>query len=278
MGTTPNYSIPTPNDGDQWNLVTDLDGMANVIDTAIKGVDNDVTTLENSVSILTNGYRRVQTIYFTSSGTFTKASYPWLKAIQVKVQAGGGGGGGCGTTGTGAIAAGKGGTGGVYAEGFITNISDLPASVTCTVGSGGTGGAAGSNNGNAGGDSSFGTSIIATGGYGGGVTDFGGQLIWNAGAVKAPLSGLGDLIIPGGPSTAAFSLSFTSAFGAAGGNSFLGQSNPGSNLYATGQSAAGDNAYGYGAGGGGAISAQNNTTARAGGNGSPGIIIVELYA
>lgn len=57
MGTTPNYSIPTPNDGDAWNLVTDLDGMANVIDTAVKGVADTAqsnltgvqTTLQNNI-------------------------------------------------------------------------------------------------------------------------------------------------------------------------------------------------------------------------------------
>jgi hypothetical protein len=52
----------------------------------------------------TASYNLVQTLYYTSSGTFTKASYPWLRAIKVKVQGAGGGGGGCATTAAGGVA------------------------------------------------------------------------------------------------------------------------------------------------------------------------------
>jgi hypothetical protein len=90
-------------------------------------------------------YRFVTTVYFTSSGTFTKADYPWLRAIRVKCQGGGGGGGGAATTGVGQQAISSGGAGGAYAESFITNIAGLDASVTVTRGAGGTGGAAGNN-------------------------------------------------------------------------------------------------------------------------------------
>jgi len=41
---------------------------------------------------LAQGYTYHSTVYFTSSGSFTKASYPWLRAIRVKVVGGGGGG------------------------------------------------------------------------------------------------------------------------------------------------------------------------------------------
>jgi hypothetical protein len=51
-------------------------------------------------TLSTNSYNFVQSVYFNSSGTFTKATYPWLKAIKVKCQgAGGGGSGGNGGTG-----------------------------------------------------------------------------------------------------------------------------------------------------------------------------------
>lgn len=50
MGTTPNYSLPTPNDGDQWNLVTDLDALALATDTAIKGVADSSKNASNITS------------------------------------------------------------------------------------------------------------------------------------------------------------------------------------------------------------------------------------
>jgi hypothetical protein len=86
---------------------------------------------------LTTGYQYVQTLYFTSSGTFSKASYPWLRGIVVKCQGGGGGGAGAGATPAGQIISGRSGSGSVYAESFITDISGLSSSVTVTVGSGG---------------------------------------------------------------------------------------------------------------------------------------------
>jgi hypothetical protein len=44
------------------------------------------------------GFRFKEAVYFTSNGTFTKADYPWLRAIRVRLVGGGGGGGGCATT------------------------------------------------------------------------------------------------------------------------------------------------------------------------------------
>lgn len=52
MGITPNYNLPTPNDGDTWDLVNDLDALANATDSAITGVAGDVTTVEGDVTTL----------------------------------------------------------------------------------------------------------------------------------------------------------------------------------------------------------------------------------
>jgi hypothetical protein len=80
-----------------------------------------------------NAFAFVETVYFTSNGTFTKADYPWLRAIRVKCQGGGGGGGRAVATSSSTVSAGDGGGGGGYAESFITNIASLDASVTVTL-------------------------------------------------------------------------------------------------------------------------------------------------
>lgn len=40
MGTTPNYNIQYPDSGDQWDLINDLQALADTTDTAIDGVDS----------------------------------------------------------------------------------------------------------------------------------------------------------------------------------------------------------------------------------------------
>lgn len=116
-----------------------------------------------------DGYYLKDIVYFTSSGTFSKGDYPWLKAVRVRCQAGGGGGGAGQHTGSGEVVESGGGGGGVYAESFLTNISSFPSSITVTVGAGGTGGDTGASptDGSDGGDSSFGNLVYAQGGAGG---------------------------------------------------------------------------------------------------------------
>lgn len=223
------------------------------------------------------GYLYQQTVYFTSSGTFSKSDYPWLRAIRVKVQGGGGGGGGVATTTAGQSAVAGGGNGGVYAESFITDISGLSASVTVTVGVGGAGGAAGNNNGVTGGASSFGAAVVGAGGGGGAgaPADSNPNIV---GATATTAAGTGDLVIPGksaGQSLKAVGANFdpfrhTSG---AGGDSVYGTGGVG----ITGNGG-GDSGVGKGSGGSGGANGQSQGTARAGGAGAPGIVIVELYA
>ena len=212
------------------------------------------------------GYQYVQTIYYTSNGTFTKASYPWLRAIRVKVQgAGGGSGGGQATE-----RHGGGGGGGGYAERFFTDIASLSASVTVTRGGGGAGGAAGNNNGSTGGTSEFGGSgdawrTTAAGGNGGLSGANGG--IGGAGGVGQN----GDLFIQGsgGGSTSFNSAAIPSGYG---GGSVLGGSRgprPG------GVNSSGESGQLYGGGASGALSVNSSFAGATGGN---GIVIVELYA
>lgn len=210
------------------------------------------------------GFWFAQTVYFTGSGTFTKATYPWLRAIKIKCQAAGGGGGGSGTNNN---YQGAGGGAGGYTEKFYTTISSLSASITVTVGAKGTGGAAGANDGTAGGDSSFGTIVVATGGSGGknGNSTAGDTA---GGGASTP----GDFTVTGGAGQTRqiTSTGYTTGYG---GSSFMGAGAPVvSNLSSIAGPAAN---VGYGGGGGGGLRITGNA---AGGNGADGIVIVELYA
>jgi hypothetical protein len=205
------------------------------------------------------GYRFVQTVYFTTPGTssFTKATYPWLRAIRVRCVGGGGGGGGVGTT-SGIGAAGGGGGGGI-AESFITDISGLDSSVTVTVGGGGAGGI-GNNAGSTGGTSSFG-SITAGGGEGGNAS--GGNNVNNAGGNGGTASG-GDLNLPGLAAPSASRNAASQGGGYGGANRPTGSAN---GVNGTGT---------YGGGGSGAQDA--TTVERTGGAGAGGMVMIELYA
>ena len=205
----------------------------------------------------TTVYQYVQTLYYTSAQTFTKASYPWLRAIRVKCQAGGGGGAGAAP-----LSAGSGGAGGGYAESFITNIAGLAASISISVGAGGAAGGAGDLGGGSGGTSSFGALVSASGGGGGlnttgetggssGAGTAGDLLLYGTSGGKSSgrLSGAGGASILGGGGGSAFKINSGQRAGQAGGN------------------------YGGGASGGSSVDANV-----AGAAGAQGIVIVELYA
>jgi hypothetical protein len=227
--------------------------------------------------LVNNGYQFLETVYFTSSGTFTKADYPLLRAIRVKVQGAGGGGGGCAATTTGASIGGSGGGGG-YAESFITDIAGLDASITVTTGAGGSGGAIASS-GNAGGASSFGTAVAADGGGGGTgltaqfttTTDISGALGGTATA--------GDFQIEGGPASKGLvdgGRTQPGGLPGAAGNAVLGFGAQQSVSYGA-RGGNGQDANDYGGGGSGAVNGTSQT-GKIGGDGANGIVIVELYA
>ena len=239
----------------------------------------DIDVLNGNADILDGlgvGYRYVQTIYYTSNGTFTKASYPWLRAIRVKVCGGGGGGGGATTTAVGNVAFGISGGGGAYAESFITDIAGLDASVTVTRGAGGAGAPAGNNSGGTGGQSSFGGLVSANGGLGGAFSGSftpPGTVVGASGAA----TGTGDLVIAGdgsGPSVAVNAFNMVIA---GPGGSHLGGGIRALAFYSSGGDGI-SSSNRIGAGGTGGYNTSNQGTARAGGTGDNGIVIVELYA
>ena len=198
------------------------------------------------------GYQYVQTIYYTSNGTFTKADYPWLRAIRVRMVGGGAGGARGNATENWA-----GGGGASYSESFITDIAALGASVTVTRAAGGNGATTNSTAGSVGGVSSFGTLVTASGGAGSGLDSVAGGV------------GNGDIVIRGDAGEPG-AVNATGSPGEGGSSVFGGRS--GSLAGGVAGNAAGRAGQLYG-GGGGAGRREGN-----GGNGAPGIVIVELYA
>lgn len=205
----------------------------------------------------------IDTVYFTSSGSFVKANYPGARFVKAKVQGGGGGGGGA--LGGGNSAGGGGGAGG-YAEKMI-DLSTLAASETVTVGGGGNGAAAGQNNGVNGTASSF----VGVVGSGGGQGIGGASQGYGYGGSNGTATG-GDLNIPGGSGGRGIAANNGVTSIGLGGVSHLGT--PGL-PFSSVNGSDGAAGQGYGAGGGGGIS--GNATNRTGGNGAPGIVILEVY-
>jgi len=214
-----------------------------------------------------------QTQTFTTSGTFTVPA----GVTQVTVECWGGGGGGGNTSHSGnGTSRGGGGAGGAYAKKVI---GITPGNYTVTVGSGGTGS-------NAGNDSWFvsTTTVIAKGGASGNV----GSKSDGLGGLGTSSGSIGDIVYSGGNGGNA------SSSGSGGGGGGAGSSGIGKN--ASGNTAGGStsangggggdgitNSSGYyngvqgsvyGSGGSGSISIGNPGTARTGGSGSNGLVII----
>jgi hypothetical protein len=227
----------------------------------------------------TTGFKLFGTIYYTTSGTFSKGD-PFgggdigLRAIRVRAVGGGGGGGGAATTSAGQTACGGGGGGGGYAEAFITNIADLASSVTVTCGAGGTGATAGNNSGAEGGSSSFGTSVVANGGNFGLGQAAGSPLPRFSASSGAGGTGVtGDLLVQGSRPIVMLALA-SGNMRAPGGDSFLGFGAVSGSATSGGNGAAGQL---YGGGGSGGGNSENQGTARSGGAGANGIVIVDCF-
>jgi len=259
---------------------------ASARDTALSGVldegmvayledTNEVTVYDGSdwVIYAGRGYSYVQTVYFTSSGTFTKATYPWLRAVRIKILSGGGAGGG--TDATYADTAGAGGGGGGYAERFVS-ASSLSASESVVVGAGGTGVTAG--DGNDGGNSSF-FGITVTGGGGGemAATNSGPTFLARfPGRGGWSTAGTVDLNIPGDDGYHPHYMGNRNQ-GGNGGGSFLGGGRAGGNAI-TSTSGNGNAPSVYGGGGSGAANRQSAGASQSGGNGGQGLVFLELFA
>ena len=209
--------------------------------------------------------RLLRTIVFTSSGTWTAGA--GTTRVEVEVVGGGGGGGGVQATAETEYSTSAGGGGGGYARKFIVNAASPQ---TVTVGAGGTSAAAAG--GTAGGTTSFGSLVSATGGEPGQV-GFASMSVKVAYGGNGGMGMNGDINAPGGAAQLAFQYitnDLPVTFPTIGGNS----------MYGAGSIVDGGVPYlarGYGAGGGGAWNSVSKP-ARAGGAGTAGIVIVKEYS
>lgn len=203
---------------------------------------------------------------FTTSGTFDKSTLPsYTQFVTVWVVGGGGGGGGAPTTSAGQYSSSAGGSAGGFSIRRI-DVASLGASETVTVGNGGNGGS-GASNGATGGTSSFGAFCSATGGSGGAQkrTSSPGDTIR---ALAGGVGSGGDLNFRG--QTGGLGIIGADSDGSPGGNSFLAGGANGTTNNQDGINADANS----GAGGSGCTNGASQGTARTGGNGGSGIVIV----
>ena len=228
----------------------------------------------NPVFQIPTGIASINVQTFTSSGTYT----PTANCLYAYVQlcGGGGGGGGAATTGATTRSTGTGGLGGGYAAKTIYS----PTSQTVTIGAAGTGGAPGTNNGTAGGTTSFGAIFSATGGgYGFGgplLTTFDSNISTNSTFTNACGNGIGgDINGYGGLDSASLQLPPDLSVSGGGGSSFFGSGGKVANS-GHGFTDPGYAGVGYGSGGSGCACGINSTQG-AGGNGAAGICVITEY-
>jgi len=208
----------------------------------------------------TGNYFFRQTVRFTSSGTFafTKADYPWLRAVRVKCVAPGAPGSGGNSTSRGTAGGGAGET----AESWIL-VADLAASEAVVVGAGPTC-ATGDTAPDDAPDTTFGgTKVVAKG----------GEAAASSGILSPAggTGGTGDFLIPGGWGSPG---GFSDTSGGNGGASSMGGGGGGA-YWSTSASTNGNPGLAPGSGGGGAFRSGSNV---AGGKGADGVVIVELFA
>ena len=203
----------------------------------------------------------VQTIQVT--GNYTKpagAKSIWARGV-------GGGGAGGGSVGGANVACGGSGAAGGYCETMI-DASTVGATIAVTIGTGGTSVVGGA--GIAGGNTTFGSHFTASGGGGGtaGVNAAGGSTA--LAGVGGAASGANILNRSGDHGVLGRTIGLDQTFMQIGASSQFGAG--GQTALSTGSNGAA--ATGFGAGGGNAIA---GATSRAGGNGTPGLVIVTTY-
>lgn len=206
---------------------------------------------------------------FTTTQVYTPTA--GTSTIIVEGVGGGGAGGGVPSAPGNAV---TGGGGGAAAYGR-KRITSAFSGVTITIGAGGTGVAAAA--GGAGTTTSFGALLTLPGGNGGLAGTAFGSASFNStgGAISSSPTG-GDISNQGKAGSPGFLLSGTSVISGTGADTTFG---PGGAAVAGNgtQVSGGTAAAGFGAGGSGAIGINNGATA-AGGNGSPGVIVVYEFA
>lgn len=205
---------------------------------------------------------------FGASGTYTPTSNMKYCIVEL-VGAGGGGGGVPSTTGSGS-AAGGGGAGGYARQTF--SAATIGASQTVTIGAGGTAGANTGGTGGTGGTTSLGALCSATGGAGGVGSTTGGSSAGGTGG-----AGTGTLAVTGEAGLIGFNFNIPTviyfAAAGAGGSTVFGAG--GAQKFVNNSSSVGN--AGEKGGGGGGAAGQNDATARVGGVGGDGYMVITEY-
>lgn len=220
--------------------------------------------------------RLIEQRRITASGAITApAGATW--AI-VEGCGGGGGGGAADVTGSGEFAPASGGGSGAYGRVVIPGVLSMSA----TIGTGGAAGVIGISSGNGGnGTSTIYNSSTAGGTFPGGGGGSGAVAITPPAAVGGGAAGAlpsesgGAVMFFAGGDAGGIGLGFapTNGFSGAGANSPYGTGGG-----EGGTSSAGAAGTGYGAGGSGGLNTENQVTARDGGAGTPGVLIISFYS
>lgn len=217
------------------------------------------------------GYTYKDTLVLTTLTSTTMSMSASVQGINIQMWGAGGGGAGASASALNAAAGASGGGGG-YCKLFI-GAATITSTYYYKCGTAGTGGASGSNPGVAGGTTWFGEAspgtFTALGGAGGVAITLGTSAVSTAAALGGSASN-GQWMITGQSGGKGIRYSGTVYFTDMGGNSALA---PGRAGY--GGPLAGATAQGYGHGGGGA--AQASTGNAKGGDGGPGLILIDQY-
>lgn len=254
-----------------------LAGPSGQIEIAGTGQPTDPYLIDTA-SDLSGGFIEQRLYTTVGNDTFAKGDYPAAKWVRVTVV--GGGGGGAGTqanTATSSIIR-AGGAGGNMAQTWVP-VAALGFTEPVTVGDGGDGGdpVSGVAAGFPGGDSAFGTHAVAGGGLGGlaaGTPTTGARIL---NGPNPSGIGVGSIVVwgqPGGPGNQYASGVGQGGKGGDAGGGF-GQGNYGGICTSLGGGDSGRDGQNYGAGGSG--SASSSAVNRPGGNGRPGLVIVDIW-
>lgn len=228
------------------------------------------TGLLLSAGVVTANVRPANYVVCTATTTQTYVVPTGCKALVIQVVGAGAGGGGCSGSATQSGAGAGGGSGG-YAVKYVTATA---TAYNYNCGIKGPGGTAGANDGTAGTQSVFGhagIAVTAKGGAGGVGSGTGITASYAPGGGGAAISTGGDINESGQSGLWGWTLSATQATGGPGANSVLGG---GGNR--TDGNVDGTAAPSHGAGGSGGSVRQVNT-ARAGGNGGDGLIMIQEF-
>lgn len=206
-----------------------------------------------------------------TNGTFTWNKPAGLKFLDIELWGAGGGGGGAGATGASQGSAGGGGAAGGYARRLMDQAL-LSAAHTVTVPAGGAGSAGA--NGATPGTASFGAHLTCTGGNGGNAGPATSVAGTNAQGTVGGSGANGDINARGaaGANGTAIPFALATSWSGRGGDTALG----GGGRTLAG-SADGENAVGFGSGGGGACNGQNQTAKSGGTGGNAFCVVTEYY-